>query len=60
HIAKRIAPTADEITKIEPTIRAQIEQLRRQQVVGEWINSLLTAPKTHIPQEALTGRAQNP
>jgi hypothetical protein len=59
YLVNRTPPGADEIAKVEKTIRAQVEQLRRQQIVSDWINSLLASPRTSIPKEALTGRAQN-
>jgi peptidyl-prolyl cis-trans isomerase D len=56
YVVSRTKPDAAQIAKVEQSIRTQVEQLRRQQIVTEWINSLLASPKTNIPQEALTGK----
>ncbi|MDR1190937.1 MAG: SurA N-terminal domain-containing protein [Verrucomicrobiales bacterium] len=55
YAVKRSAPDAGKIAEVEPATRAQIEQVRRRQIIGEWINSLKMAPKTNISQDVLTG-----
>ncbi|MDR1305808.1 MAG: peptidyl-prolyl cis-trans isomerase [Verrucomicrobiales bacterium] len=59
YLAARAVPDAEQTAKVETVTRSQIEQLRRQQIVNDWLNSLLTSPKTSIPQEALTGRERS-
>ena len=59
YLAKRVKPSEKQVAEVQPAILKQVEQIRRQQTVSQWINSLLTSPKTHIPQEALFGTPGN-